>query len=222
MRRRAIRPVVRAAERAHTCMRAFERTCTCIRAYVRTRTRGPTRRCCSFAFPAGTPRAHNGAVTDGQFTGGQATDPCPQCGSTAAVHSISELAALAQMQLDKMQGVNAAARCPAAGLERGAALRAGTRLGRRAAGRAAARQRRLAAAGPATMATAPSTPSTRRSRTWRSAQRRGSSGGPCPSACSARSTIASCRRWPRRLPGSRPCCASRSRSPSSIPTSAPA
>ena len=53
--------------------------------------------------------AHNGAVTDGQFmggqfTGGQATDPCPQCGSTAGVHSISELAALAQMQLDKLQG----------------------------------------------------------------------------------------------------------------------
>jgi len=40
----------------------------------------------------------------GQFTGGQATDPCPQCGSTAGVHSISELAALAQMQLDKLQG----------------------------------------------------------------------------------------------------------------------
>lgn len=39
----------------------------------------------------------------GQFTGGQATDPCPQCGSTAAVHSISELAALAQMQLNKLQ-----------------------------------------------------------------------------------------------------------------------
>lgn len=40
----------------------------------------------------------------GQFTGGQATDPCPQCGSTAAVHSIGELAALAQMQLDKLPG----------------------------------------------------------------------------------------------------------------------
>ncbi len=39
----------------------------------------------------------------GQFTGGQATDPCPQCGSTAAVHSISELAALAQMQLNQTQ-----------------------------------------------------------------------------------------------------------------------
>jgi hypothetical protein len=36
--------------------------------------------------------------------GGQATDPCPQCGSTAYVHSISELAALAQMQLDKLSG----------------------------------------------------------------------------------------------------------------------
>jgi hypothetical protein len=43
-------------------------------------------------------------VTDGQFPGGQATDPCPQCGSAAGVHSISELAAMAQMQLDKLQG----------------------------------------------------------------------------------------------------------------------
>jgi hypothetical protein len=49
-------------------------------------------------------RAHNGAVTEGQFTGAQAADPCPQCGSTAAVHSIGELAALAQMQIDKLQG----------------------------------------------------------------------------------------------------------------------
>jgi hypothetical protein len=39
----------------------------------------------------------------GQFTGGQATDPCPQCGSTAAVHSIGELASLAQMQLSRLQ-----------------------------------------------------------------------------------------------------------------------
>jgi hypothetical protein len=56
----------------------------------------------------GGPHAHNGAVTDGQFrggqfTGGQAADPCPQCGSTAGVHSISELAALAQMQLNRLQ-----------------------------------------------------------------------------------------------------------------------
>jgi hypothetical protein len=36
--------------------------------------------------------------------GGPTTDPCPQCGSTANVHSISELAALAQMQLDKLPG----------------------------------------------------------------------------------------------------------------------
>ena len=56
------------------------------------------------AFPAGRTGAHNGPVTDGQFTGGQTTDPCPQCGSTANVHSISELAALAQMQLDKLAG----------------------------------------------------------------------------------------------------------------------
>lgn len=59
-------------------------------------------------------RRHNGPVTDGQFTGGQfpggqipggqASDPCPQCGNTAAVHSIGELAALAQMQLNKLQG----------------------------------------------------------------------------------------------------------------------
>jgi hypothetical protein len=54
--------------------------------------------------------AHNGPVTDGQqfmggqFTGGQATDICPQCGSTANVHSISELAALAQQQLDMLPG----------------------------------------------------------------------------------------------------------------------
>ena len=40
----------------------------------------------------------------GQFTGGQATDLCPQCGSAANVHSISELAALAQQQLDKLGG----------------------------------------------------------------------------------------------------------------------
>jgi hypothetical protein len=62
-----------------------------------------------WSFPASRPYAHNGQVTDGQFmggqfTGGQATDPCPQCGSTANVHSISELAALAQMQLDKLPG----------------------------------------------------------------------------------------------------------------------
>jgi hypothetical protein len=41
---------------------------------------------------------HNGAVTDAQIAA-----PCPQCGSTAAVHSISELAELAKMQLDKAQ-----------------------------------------------------------------------------------------------------------------------
>jgi hypothetical protein len=40
----------------------------------------------------------------GQFTGGQATDVCPQCGSAANVHSISELAALAQQQLDRIPG----------------------------------------------------------------------------------------------------------------------
>lgn len=50
-------------------------------------------------------RAHNGAVTDGQqFMGGQATDICPQCGSAANVHSISELAALAQQQLNRIPG----------------------------------------------------------------------------------------------------------------------
>jgi hypothetical protein len=64
---------------------------------------------CWRTLPGGAARAHNGAVTDGQFTGGQfaggqATEPCPQCGSTAGVHSIGELAALAQMQLDKLQG----------------------------------------------------------------------------------------------------------------------
>lgn len=54
-------------------------------------------------FPSGqTPGAQS---PGGQIPGGQATDPCPQCGSTANVHSIGELAALAQMQLDKMQGV---------------------------------------------------------------------------------------------------------------------
>jgi len=36
-------------------------------------------------------------VTDGQ----QLAEPCPQCGSSAAVHSISELAALAQAQLNQ-------------------------------------------------------------------------------------------------------------------------
>ena len=40
----------------------------------------------------------------GQFTGGQTTDTCPRCGSAANVHSISELAALAQQQLDKLHG----------------------------------------------------------------------------------------------------------------------
>jgi hypothetical protein len=59
-------------------------------------------------FPAKRTGAHNRAVTDGQFAGGQftpgqATEPCPQCGSAAAVHSISELAALAQMQLNRAQ-----------------------------------------------------------------------------------------------------------------------
>jgi hypothetical protein len=47
----------------------------------------------------------SGQTSGAQTPGGQATDPCPQCGSTANVHSIGELAALAQMQLDKMQGV---------------------------------------------------------------------------------------------------------------------
>ena len=61
-------------------------------------------------FPANRAGAHNGPVTDGQFTGGQfgggqAMDPCPQCGTTVAVHSISELAALAQMQLNRAQGL---------------------------------------------------------------------------------------------------------------------
>jgi len=37
-------------------------------------------------------------VTDAQLTA-----PCPHCGSTAAVHSISELAELARMQLEKAQ-----------------------------------------------------------------------------------------------------------------------
>jgi hypothetical protein len=56
-----------------------------------------------------------GQFTGGQFTGGQATDACPQCGSTAAVHSISELAALAQMQIDKLQGGMPPSRAPQQG-----------------------------------------------------------------------------------------------------------
>lgn len=35
--------------------------------------------------------------------GNQMAEPCPQCGSPAAVHSIQELADLARMQLDQMQ-----------------------------------------------------------------------------------------------------------------------
>jgi hypothetical protein len=46
----------------------------------------------------------DGQLAGGQFSGGQATDPCPQCGNTANVHSIGELAALAQMQLDQISG----------------------------------------------------------------------------------------------------------------------
>ena len=42
-------------------------------------------------FPADQPGEHNRAVTDGQTAAA-----CPQCGSAAAVHSIQELAALAQ------------------------------------------------------------------------------------------------------------------------------
>jgi hypothetical protein len=40
----------------------------------------------------------------GQFTGGQGVDLCPQCGSAANVHSIGELAALAQQQLNQLPG----------------------------------------------------------------------------------------------------------------------
>lgn len=43
-------------------------------------------------------RGHNGAVTEQQLTA-----PCPQCGSTTAVHSISELADLARMKLGEGQ-----------------------------------------------------------------------------------------------------------------------
>jgi hypothetical protein len=50
---------------------------------------------CIPSEPAG---AHNGAVTDGQVT-----DVCPQCGSAAGVHSIQELAALAQSRLSSQQ-----------------------------------------------------------------------------------------------------------------------
>ncbi len=45
-------------------------------------------------LPSGPPGAHNEAVTDGR--GGAV---CPQCGSADAVHSIVELAALAQARL---------------------------------------------------------------------------------------------------------------------------
>ncbi len=50
---------------------------------------------CIPSEPAG---AHNGAVTDGQVT-----DVCPQCGSATGVHSIQELAALAQGRLSSQQ-----------------------------------------------------------------------------------------------------------------------
>ena len=49
-------------------------------------------------FRADGLRAHNRAVTDQQLL-----EPCPQCGSAAAVHSISELAAMAQNQLSQLQ-----------------------------------------------------------------------------------------------------------------------
>jgi hypothetical protein len=50
-------------------------------------------------FPASEPGPHNGAVTDGQVGA-----VCPQCGSTAAVHSIEELAALAKSRLGQQPG----------------------------------------------------------------------------------------------------------------------
>jgi hypothetical protein len=48
------------------------------------------------SFRAGRTAAHNGAVTDRQ-----STDQCPQCRSATAVHSISELAAMAKNQLNQ-------------------------------------------------------------------------------------------------------------------------
>lgn len=43
------------------------------------------------------------------MTNGEMVAPCPQCGSTAAVHSVSELAALARAQLGQAQPGNPAA-----------------------------------------------------------------------------------------------------------------
>ena len=51
-------------------------------------------------YPRGLHDGHNSAVTDGQ----QLAEPCPQCGSPAAVHSIGELAAMAQAQLNQAGG----------------------------------------------------------------------------------------------------------------------
>ena len=49
---------------------------------------------CESFFPPGPPSAHNGPVN-----GGQAGAVCPTCGTTAAVHSIQELADMARMAL---------------------------------------------------------------------------------------------------------------------------
>lgn len=50
-------------------------------------------------FPANRSPAHNEPVN-----GGQATDVCPQCGSSAGVHSVQELADLARMRLGQQAG----------------------------------------------------------------------------------------------------------------------
>lgn len=52
-----------------------------------------------YGLPCVLGQAHNGAVFEGQ-TGIMA---CPQCGSSAQVHSVQELADLARMRLSQMQ-----------------------------------------------------------------------------------------------------------------------
>jgi hypothetical protein len=60
-----------------------------------------------YVFPAGQPGAHNGPVTDGQ-----AGAVCPRCGSSAAVYSVEELAALAKSRLGGQQQGHAASPQP--------------------------------------------------------------------------------------------------------------
>ena len=58
------------------------------------------------------------------MNGGQATDVCPQCGSTAGVHSVQELADLARMRLGQQAGPGGTAQ-PGGVAQPGAAPQAG-------------------------------------------------------------------------------------------------